>query len=77
MSNNKINKVSNEFLDRLNCNDINMEKKKLKRSYMLSKETIKKLKIIEIQKIDKTLSELVESAIDLLYKETLKEEGGN
>lgn len=46
--------------------------KKLKRSYMLSKSTIQKLKLLEIQEVDITLSELVEEAIELLYEKKSK-----
>lgn len=47
---------------------VNNKEEKLKRSYMLSKDTIRKLKLLEIQEVDITLSELVEEAIDTLYK---------
>ena len=49
------------------------EDEKLKRSYMLKKDTIRKLKMIEIERIDKTLSEIVEEAIIKHYKDVVKE----
>ena len=48
-----------------------IEEEKLKRSYMLSKERIKKLKLMQIEDIDKNLSELIEEAIDLLYEKKI------
>ena len=43
--------------------------KKIKRSYMLSKSIIQKLKLLQIQEVKANLSELVEEAIELLYQE--------
>lgn len=45
---------------------------KVNRSYMLSKSCLSKLQKMKIQEADKTFSDLVEKAIDKLYKEDFK-----
>lgn len=71
----EITGVLNGLNDEEKSKRVKVEKsnKKLKRSYMLSKDTIQKLKLLEIQEVDITLSELVEEAIELLYNKRIKE----
>ena len=49
------------------------ESKKVKRSYMLHKETVRNLKRIEIEEVDKNLSEIVELAINDYYRQNYQE----
>ena len=79
----KIKKVSKGILDGLNDTEPPKSKRvkeeksndvdKAKRSYMLPKKTIKKLELIKVKETGVTLSELVQEAIELLYKERTKE----
>lgn len=59
--------------------DKNKKVKKKKRSYMLRIETIKKLKMIEMEEVesDITLSEIVDQAINDYYKNVYSKEEEN
>lgn len=64
-----INGLENMEESKKEENNKRVDKEKSKRSFMLTKEEIEKIYILKAKFQDKTLSELVGEAINLLYKE--------
>ncbi|MFW5891653.1 MAG: hypothetical protein ACOCUI_05490 [bacterium] len=64
-----INGLENMEKSKKEENNKRVDKEKSKRSFMLTKEEIEKIYILKAKFQDKTLSELVGKAINLLYKE--------